>query len=253
MTITHGFAPGIAAGGGLIPTPALQAAVQKAAEALTALYDGADVQIRFDPNGRSGGAYLITHPAERFLGNSEVGISINLTPAPYDDIVTAVHLTPAAAKPGHRIPGDSTTVKDLDAALTLLREKAQLDAAALKATIAAQTREYEARHVRLGLAVPARSNTPAYLILAENSVEGLEYLERVQRSRSRLGALFSSYVAPAKVVIDRAWAEFAPGTPFQVSCRVQWDDAVTPRSGVVFEVQNGCATAIGEIKARARG
>lgn len=252
MTITQGFAPGIAAGGGLIPTPQLRMAVETAAEALADLYDGADVQIRFDSNGRSGGAFLITHPADHFMGNSEVGISASLTPAPLDDIVYSAHLTATAARHGHRIPGDSVTVECLDAALSLLREKANLDAAALKQTIAAQLRDYEAKHVCLGLAVPSRRDDPAYLILAENTVEGREYLERVQRSRSRLGALFSSYVAPARVVIDGAWAEFAPGTPFRVSLRVQWDDAVTPRSGVVFEVRNGSAVAIGEIKARSR-
>lgn len=252
MTITQGFTPGIAAGGGLIPTPTLREAVQEAAEALAALYGGADVQIRFNSDGRSGGAFLITHPADHFLGNAEVGISANLTPSPNDDIVIAAHLSPTAALPGHRIHGDAETVRDLDAAIALLREKANLDAAAIKGTITEQLRDYEAAHVRLGLAVPSRRDEPGYLIFAENTPEGREYLERVQRSRSRLGALFSTYVDPKPLVIDGGFARFAPGTPFSVAHRVQWEDAVTPRVGVVYEVQNGSAVSIGEIKSRNR-
>jgi hypothetical protein len=249
MTITEGFAPGIAAGGGFPAQPDLRYTVNTAAQALADLYGGADIQIRFNSNGRSGGAYLITHPADQLFGNAEVGISANLTPT---DIHIAVHLTTTAARDGQRIPGDTQWVDSITTAIAFLTEKANLDASAIKATIAQQQREYEATHVRLGLAVPSRRGEPGYLILAENTPEGREYLERVQRSRSRLGILFSSYVEPKPLVIDEGLAEFAPGTSFRVAHKVHWQDAVTPRTGVVYEVQSGTAVPIGEIKSRNR-
>ncbi|HEX9228254.1 MAG TPA: hypothetical protein VF885_16745, partial [Arthrobacter sp.] len=180
MTITQGFTPGIAAGGGLVPTPDLRDTVNTAAQALADLYNGADIQIRFNANGRSGGAYLITHPNDQLFGNAEVGISATLTPT---DIHVTVHLTTTAALPGHRLPSETQWVDSITSAVALLKEKANLDAAAIKATIAEQRREYEAAHVRLGLAVPARSGQPGALIIAEDTPEGREYLERVQRSR----------------------------------------------------------------------
>jgi hypothetical protein len=249
MTITEGFIPGIAAGGGFAAPPDLRDTVNNAAKALADLYGGADIQIRFNSNGRSGGAYLVTHPADHLFGNAEVGISAKLTPT---DIHIAVHLTITAARDGHRIPGDTQWVDGITTAIALLTEKANLDAAAIKKAIAEQGRAYEADHVRLGLAVAARSGQPGYLILAEDTPEGREYLERVQRSRSRLGILFSSYVDPKPLVIDEGLAEFAPGTPFRVAHKVQWQDAVTPRMGVVYEVQSGTAVPIGEIKSRNR-
>jgi hypothetical protein len=250
MTITQGFTPGIAAGGGFPAPPNLHDTVNAAAQALTNLYGGADVQIRFNSNGRSGGAFLLTHPADHFLGNAEVGITADLTPE--DTISIAVRLTATAARHGHRIPGDHQWVDNIDTAVAMLTEKANLDASAIKGLIADQQREFEASHVRLGLAVPARSGQPGYLILAADTPEGREYLERVQRSRSRLGILFSSYVDPKPLVINGGVAEFAPGTPFRVTHKVQWKDATTMRLGVVYEVQNGTAVPAGEIKSRQR-
>lgn len=250
MTITRRFAPGIAAGGGFPPAPNLQTTVNDAAQALTDLYGGADVQVRFNTNGRSGGAFLITQTADHLFGNAEVGISANHTPT--GEISIAVHLAATAARPGHRLPGDIQWVETLTDAVALLHEKAILDASAIKEAIDGQRREFEAAHVRLGLAVASRRDEPGYLIFAEDTMEGREYLERVQRSRSRLGILFSTYVEPKPLVIDGGLADFAPGTPFRVAQRVQWEDATIPRPGVVYEVRDGLAVPVGEIKSRNR-
>ena len=71
---------GLVAGGGMTgATEELDAAVQAAAEALAAHY-GRDVMIRFNSDRKSGGAWIITHPIDDFMGNAEIGIRAGFYP-----------------------------------------------------------------------------------------------------------------------------------------------------------------------------
>lgn len=63
-----------AGGGGTGFTPELDNLVQQAAEALTGLYGGAPVAIRFNSDRLSGGAWLKTVEKDYIGGNAEVGI-----------------------------------------------------------------------------------------------------------------------------------------------------------------------------------
>lgn len=68
-----------AGGGGTGLTESLDDVVQRAAEALSALYD-APVTVRFNSDRLSGGAWLKTVEPDYIGGNAEVGITARVSP-----------------------------------------------------------------------------------------------------------------------------------------------------------------------------
>lgn len=74
-----------AGGGGRGLTDALDETVEHAAEALSDLYDGAPVMIRFNSDRLSGGAWLKTSEQDYIRGNAEVGITAGLSPDAPDE------------------------------------------------------------------------------------------------------------------------------------------------------------------------
>lgn len=69
---------GVIVGGGLPAKQSLSEAVDHAAEVLKSTF-GVSVVIRYNSNGLSGGAYVITQPGNTEVGsNSSIGISIRL-------------------------------------------------------------------------------------------------------------------------------------------------------------------------------
>lgn len=81
ILISHGAVvkgTGVIFGGGLPSNQSLSEAVDHAAELLKSTF-GVSVVIRYNSNGLSGGAYVITQPGNTEFGsNSSIGISIRL-------------------------------------------------------------------------------------------------------------------------------------------------------------------------------
>lgn len=135
----------LAGGGGRGLTQSLDDLVQQAAEALSDLYDGAPVTIRFNSDRRSGGAWLKTVEPDYIGGNAEVGINASVSP---DDpeatprlSVSLRHVALASddweTDFAERKGGSAESIEE---AVALLREHAVTDFDVLKARLEVLTK-----------------------------------------------------------------------------------------------------------------
>lgn len=129
----------VAGGGGRGATTALDDVVQYAAEALSALYEGAPVTIRFNSDRMSGGAWLKTAEQDYIGGNAEVGITAS---EQNPGVVSATIRRISRAGDDWETAfaeREGASVATVDEAISVLREMAVTDFRVLKDRIAILT------------------------------------------------------------------------------------------------------------------
>lgn len=154
---------GLRAGGGERGlTESLDQVAQHAAEALSELYGGAPVTIRFNSDRLSGGAWLKTVEPDYIGGNAEVGINVFVPPDAPDAIPCVSALMRGFARAGDDWETDfaeleGRSVESVDEAIAFLREHAVTDFSVLTGrleTLLERKRAARERSVRIRVGRP---------------------------------------------------------------------------------------------------
>lgn len=218
----------IAGGGGKGATATLDSTVQAAAEALSALYPGAPVAIRFNSDRRSGGAWLKTAEQDGIGKNAEVGITAYIATS-----TKAIHVMTYLSTVGTE---DNINVyretESVEAAAKLIGTLAVPTFAELVDRIARNALQFADKYIRYVLIgrLPDGQQTMA---VEPHTEEGKAELERLTQSRAKANASFPSYIQPHAARIKdgelRVSGAYSTGSGW-----VAWADAREVESGVVY-------------------
>lgn len=240
--VTH--SPGVAigntgfiAGGGKASTEAYREAADTAAAALSDYFGGALVSVRFNSQGGSGGAWLVTNENDAVGRNAEIGIIAWVNPET-DERGFTVRLAPIATGGTEYF---MASVDTLPEALALIAHEAPVTVDELKARIKAASDKYRDEHIRMGL-ISRDGDGNSYFVFAEHSEEGRALLVSVQRSRSKINQVFNTW--HQETVYEIRGHQVTPRTFGVVSSRkTPWMSALDVEVNTVYKVSPDGKTA----------
>jgi hypothetical protein len=130
VIVSHGLSTVIVGGGGRGASDLLDETIARAAEQLRDLFN-MDVTIRYNSDGRSGGAWVVTHERDRVWANAEIGITGGLHHETGElQISTLLSrralIDPTISTATRRDDGDLRTHKTLSDAVSFVRDHAQV-------------------------------------------------------------------------------------------------------------------------------
>ncbi|BDZ52699.1 hypothetical protein GCM10025867_49400 (plasmid) [Frondihabitans sucicola] len=221
---------GLIAGGGTPDNEDYREHADAAAAALSTYFDGALVSVRFNSQGGSGGAWLVTNDHDAVGRNAEIGIIAWINPETNERGFT-VRLAPIATGTTEHFVASVDTLPE---ALALVAHEAPVTLDELKARIQAASDKYREEHLRMGL-VARQSDGSAHVVFADTSEQGKALLVSVQRSRAKNNLVFNTWHQEALYEIKDLQVS-SRRTGLVSHIRTPWKSALDVETNVVYVI-----------------